>query len=418
MSVMNELPFPELCKRFTDEVQNRYEASRSMILYQVSAVQRARETGLHPQTLRDYARRFRRDGMLGLFDERDLVNKGLTVADTIREQVRHLKTLYPPLHHREIANIVYARLGVRVDHKTVKNILKAHPVPVQPRLPFPKFRDFKDPYQARVEVVKLYYQGWNIKSISGFVGVSRKHIYTLLERFEEEAFVGLIERSHAPHHPPRKLSLPVLKKIADLQREYPYLGRFRIWGLLKKQGITDLGESTVGAAMAFNRFVYTELSREQPTKPPRKPPFKSRTWHQYWFVDHRYLVKINGIQYYGLAILEGYSRAFLAGMVVATQARGPFLKLLYETIALWGAPAGIVSDGGGAFISGDYKRVCRRLEIHPHQIEPKQSWQNLIETQFAIQQRMSDFKFAQADSEAALQALYMGVEKRTCDRLT
>jgi hypothetical protein len=153
--------------------------------------------------------------------------------------------------------------------------------------------------------------------------------------------------------------------------------------------------------MRFNRFVYSELVKDP--KPPRDHPFKARTWHQFWFIDHRYLVKIDGIQYYSLCILEGYSRAFLAGAVLATQARGPVLKLLYETVRQWGAPGTIVSDSGGAFTSEDYRRTCSRLGIEVQYIEARQSWQNLIETHFNIQRKMADYKFESVTSEAQRQ---------------
>lgn len=396
--------YPQLRLHFIDDVQERYEIARPLLLGQaVTAVKRAAETDTHAQTVRSYVHRFEREGMRGLFDEREVLSRGRSVPDIVREEVLRLKTLYPPLHHRELANILYARSGCRIDHKTVAAIVRAHPPAIQHRLPLQGLREVKEPLALRVEVIKLYYQGWNIQSISGFLGISRKHIYTLLRRFEEEQFAGLVPRSHAPHYPQRKLNLPVLKKILDLQREYPYIGRFDMWALLKREGITDLGQTTVGRALAFHRFAYAELTREQPLKPPRAHPFKSRTWHQFWFIDHRYLNKIDGIQYYSLCILEGYSRAFLSGIVLATQSRGPVLKLLHETVALWGAPGGIVSDRGGAFISADYQRTCMRLGIEVHYIEPHQSWQNMIETHFNIQRRMGDYQFEQAKSEAKLQ---------------
>ena len=106
---------------------------------------------------------------------------------------------------------------------------------------------------------------------------------------------------------------------------------------------------------------------------------------------------------YSLCILEGYSRAFLSDVVLATQARGPVLKLLYETVAQWGAPAAIVSDSGGAFVSTDYERTCARLGIRVEHIESRQSWQNLIETHFNIQRRLGDFQFSLCHTEAELQ---------------
>lgn len=396
--------FPQLQLVFSDPVQERYEVARPLLLGEpITAKERAQQTQKHPQTVRRYVRRFENHGMGGLFDDdTNIVPHCGSVSEAVRSEVLRLKVLYPPLHLREIANIIYATLGARVDHKTVGRILERHPLAHQQRLPLPKFHDYKEPYQARVEVVKLYYRGWNIQSISGFLGVSRKHIYALLDRFEQEQFAGLATRPMGPRHHHRKLYLPLLKKVADLQKEHPLIGRFRLWDWLLPDDKANVSERTVGKAMAFNRFVYEELSREPAPKASKPHPFKARTWHQYWFIDHRYLEKIDGVQYYSLCILEGYSRAFLAGVVLATQARGPVLKLLYEAVLKWGAPGSIVSDSGGAFISNDYEACCERLGIRVEHIEAHQSWQNMIETHFNIQRLIGDPQFAKCQTEEEL----------------
>lgn len=397
--------FGQLELVFTDPVQERYEVARPLLLgHPLTATERAKQTHKHPQTVRRYVRRFECEGMRGLFDaEPEVIARCGSVSEAVRQEVIRLKTLYPPLNLRETANIIYATLGARIDYKTVQRILQKHPIVVQKRLPLPKFHDYKDPYQARLEVIKLYYRGWNIQSISGFLGVSRKHIYTLLARFEAEHFAGLMTQRHGPRHHHRKLYLPLLKKVADLQKEHPLIGRFHLWDWLMPEDKMQVSERTIGRAMAFNRFVHEELSRQDVPKPARLHPFKARTWHQYWFIDHRYLEKIDGVQYYSLCILEGYSRAFLSGVVLSTQARGPVLKLLYETVLMWGAPGAIVSDSGGAFVSGDYERCGERLGIRIEHIETRQSWQNMIETHFNLQRIMADPQFSRCQNETELQ---------------
>ena len=52
---------------FVDSVQRRYEVIRPIVLLGDRTVaQRAEETQLHPETVRDFTRRFRHQGMLGL----------------------------------------------------------------------------------------------------------------------------------------------------------------------------------------------------------------------------------------------------------------------------------------------------------------------------------------------------------------
>ena len=50
------------------------------------------------------------------------------------------------------------------------------PHPVQGELPFGGYHRHADRFQARLQVVKLYYQGWNKRSISHFMQVSRPTI--------------------------------------------------------------------------------------------------------------------------------------------------------------------------------------------------------------------------------------------------
>jgi hypothetical protein len=56
-----------------------------------------------------------------------------------------------------------------------------------------------------------------------------------------------------------------------------------------------------------------------------------------------------------------------------------------------------------AFISGDYERVCERLGIVVTHIQSRQSWQNMIETHFDIQRKMTDDQFSHCQTEEELQ---------------
>jgi len=60
----------QLQLHFVDSVQRRYEVIRPIVLISDrTAAQRAEEPHLYPETVRDLTRRFRQQGMLGLFPE-------------------------------------------------------------------------------------------------------------------------------------------------------------------------------------------------------------------------------------------------------------------------------------------------------------------------------------------------------------
>jgi hypothetical protein len=72
---------------------------------------------------------------------------------------------------------------------------------------------------------------------------------------------------------------------------------------------------------------------------------------------------IDGVQWWSLIILEGYSRTMLAGMIAPTEATWVALMVLSTACLRDGAPAYLVSDRGGASTSDDCEAVCTRLQI-------------------------------------------------------
>ena len=166
-----------------------------------------------------------------------------------------MKQLYPPIHLREIARIVQRKFGYKTNHHTLKRFLEPYDTPIQLELALTTFATFADAYHARWTVVRMAYEGWNKKSIADCLKLSRSHVYTILEAFERDGFAGLEDqRTRPPQHPENQLSLPFLKEVLDLQKEYPRAGRFRLHGLLEQQREEPPpSERTVGRAMAINR---------------------------------------------------------------------------------------------------------------------------------------------------------------------
>ena len=70
--------FDQLQDLFRDPIQRRYEIIRPLILFHDrTAIQRAKETHTHPETVGTLKRRFAQQGMLGLSpDSVDIVPSG------------------------------------------------------------------------------------------------------------------------------------------------------------------------------------------------------------------------------------------------------------------------------------------------------------------------------------------------------
>jgi transposase len=404
--------FAQLQLQFVDHSQWRYEVIRPVVLLaDRTPHQRSQETQTHPATDRTLARRFQQHGMLGLLpDNVEVVHqkRASPIPNAVREEVDRLKILYDGIHYREVARILFVRLGYPVDDKTVKKLWQQSPVSCQGHLGLWDYHGHPDRYQARLAVVKLYYQGWEKLSISRFLRVSRPTVDAWIQRFEAEHFAGLVDRPRGPQAP-RKVWLPLMVQVYHLQKAHPDAGEFRIWSLLTRP---DISVRTIGRVMALNRLVYDDIPHVPKKGVQRVPgphPYKAEYRHQFWFIDGRQMdFALEGHKWWSLVVLEGSSRTLLAGAIAPTEATWVALMVLYTACVRYGAPETLVSDSGDAYTSNDFEAVCARLRIQHETIESTkgESYQNLMETHFNIQRRLYDYQFSLARTPAGLEQVH------------
>ena len=406
--------FQQLAMRFTDPVQHDYEVIRGIMLADETIAHRSRVTGLDRDTVSEKARRFIQHGMFGLVDRRTTTPKGQhRYPAVVAGYILYIKQLYPPIHDREIARIVGRKYGYKTNHHTVRVFLDRHPLPVQLPLPMTGFHQFDDAYRARWTVVRMYYEGWHQQSIAGCLKLSRQHVWHILRAFERDGFAGLEDRrTRPPDHPANQLTLPFLKDVLEVQREYPRAGHFRIRGLLaKRTGEEPPSERTISRAMALNRHVHGAPGPWSTDNIPpvddevKVLPYQPTHRHRYWFLDFRYLVRLDDDDHwaYSLCIFEGYSRKILAGMATEYQDTVAVLQLLSAALSEYGRPEGIVSDNGSVFTSDAYEGLLEELGIAVCHIEKGKPWQDLAEAQFKIQLRLADAAFERAESFTEIQ---------------
>jgi transposase InsO family protein len=405
--------FAQLELRFVDQIQWRYELIRPLVLFENRpAAQRAQETHTHPETVRKLRRRFQQQGMLGLLrDGVEVVPQAPypRVSEAVIEEIGRLKALYAGFHARELARIVFYKLGERIDHKTAQRLWQQSPVVSQETLPLGDYHTQPDRYQARLQVIKLYAQGWEKISISRFLHVSRPTVDAWIKRFATEHYAGLLAKSSAPKAPARKVWLPLMIEVYHLQKRHPDAGKFRIWSLLAHP---DISVRTVARIMALNKQVYDDIPhvhKKGPKLPPPPHPYKARHPHEYWFIDGRQMdFALDGVKWWSILVLEGYSRTILAGAMAPTEATWAALMVLYTACVRYGAPTSLVSDSGGAYTSDAFEAVCGRLEIDHKTIVSTQgeSYLNWIETPFNIQRRLFDYQFSLTQTPAELEQVH------------
>jgi transposase InsO family protein len=257
-------------------------------------------------------------------------------------------------------------------------------------------------------VITLYYQGWKKRSIRAFLQVSRPTVALGIRRFEAEHLAGLEDKSRAPQAPARKVWLPLMIEVYHLQKRHPDAGEFRLWSLLANEAISV---RPVGRVMALNQQVYNDIPHvpaPQAKKPPGPHPSQATLAHQYWFIDGRMMdVALDGITWWSLILLDGYSRTIVAGAMAPSEASWAALMVLYTACLRYGTPQTLISDSGGAYISKEFEAVCDRLDIdHQTLVSPHgESSMNLLETHFNIQRRLFDSQFSLTTTPAELEQM-------------
>jgi hypothetical protein len=208
------------------------------------------------------------------------------VPHAVRREIDRLKALYAGFQYRELARILFFTIGYPIHHNTVKQLWQQSSITALQEPVQWDYRAYADRFQARLQIVRLYYQGWDKVSLSRFLRISRPTVDRWIARFEAEHFAGLIDHKRGPQWP-RKVWFPVMVAVYHLQERHPDAGEFRIWSLLARP---DLSVRTVGRIMALNKRVYEDIPhvRRQGPKPlPQPHPYKARHPHEFWFIDGR-----------------------------------------------------------------------------------------------------------------------------------
>lgn len=385
-----------------DPTQLTYEIIRPVILGWETPKERSAETGMPQRTIYYKANLFDQAGMSSLLppvppptipklDKRSL-------PPPMRQAIVDLKAEYPAFTLHEIATICYVQFGRRPSPHTIQVILATGPKPSRTKRRNPLYTAFDDPVQGRLAIIRLHFEGWSIKSIAGYLGTSRKLIYTTLKRWISEQFAGLADKSSRPHQPATETTLRAMQEVKRLQIN-PELGEYRVSAALEQLGI-KLSPRTCGRILALNRELYHFQLPRKGGRAKKELPFQSERRHQYWFVDVRYLDmhQLGGEMIYCISILEGYSRAILASAVTRRQNFEEYVAVLYAAIRKHGCPEAVVSDHGGVFRDHRAMHIYAAFGIEKKEIEKRQSWQNLIETAFNVQRRMGDWYFETATS--------------------
>lgn len=374
--------------------QRSYEVIRPVVLFSESAESRALATGEPISTLYRHIQRFVSDGFAGLTAAAHPPPPH-TLPPPVRQLIRDLKAEYALLNTNEIARICSIRLEYRPSARTIQRVLSEAPLAAPVSRRYPLFH-VMSPIARRRAVIQLHFEGWNKKSIAGYLATSRQSVHAILQRWQHEDLAALVPKSHAPTRPIRKVTLRTIMMVRRLQRN-PLLGAFRMHAALKQAGIT-VSPRTCGRILAVNRALLKQARPGAQPTAPKPMPFAATGRHEVWSIDIRYvdMHQLGGGMIYCFTVLDNYSRAVLASALTRSQNLTAYLFVLFTAIRNHGAPQAIVTDGGSVFRAKQARELYAALGIRKDQIDTGQPWENYIETMFNVQRRMADYHFAQA----------------------
>jgi transposase len=331
---------------------------------------------------------------------------GRSLPPKLRQLIVNLKAKYPDFSLREISTICFLRFGRKLSHHTIQRVLADGPKPTMTGRCYPPYAQIADPYQRRRAIVDLHPEGWSHTAISAYLQTPRHRVYEVLKRCAREGHAGLDD---TPQRHARKTGIREIHEVGKLVVESPELGAYRVRAALEQIGI-HLSQATCGRLLALNRKLCGLPPAKGGTPRVRKEmPFKAHFRFEYWSVDVRYIENHNlGFPepIYMISILENYTRAILASKMSLTQNQWDYLEVFFAALSRFGAPSVIVSDGGGIFYCNQAMDVYAALGIRKERIEPRQAWQNYVESHFNIARRMSDARFARATSWEEVLAIH------------
>jgi hypothetical protein len=177
-----------------------------------------------------------------------------------------------------------------------------------------------------------------------------------------------------------------MMEVFQLLDNNPLLGHYRVKMALDSLGYR-YGHTTVWQMVALYKQAHPPARYKRLPNPDERPRDATAP-HQVWFVDVRYLVKLEGHWLYSILLFDGYSRALVGAGCFDRQNLSRVVQVCRQAIVQWGAPDAIVSDNAGVFLA--LSPCLQQLGIRWAPIARGHPWQNLAEGGFSIQRRMLD----------------------------
>lgn len=187
------------------------------------------------------------------------------------------------------------------------------------------------------------------------------------------------------YYEPRPTSeddLKLMRRIDELQMEYPFAGSRMMKGLLRQEGFMA---GRLHVATCMKRMGIQALYRKPNTSKPapghKVYPYLLRKLavtrpNQVWAMDITYIPMARGFVYL-VAVLDWFSRKVLAWRLSTTLETGPCIEALKEAMRHHGKPEIMNTDQGSQFTSIDFIKTLKDAEIQIS-MDGKGAWRDNV----------------------------------------
>lgn len=214
--------------------------------------------------------------------------------------------------------------------------------------------------------------------------ISRKTGYKWLNRYEDEGFDGLEDRSRAPLTFPNQISEVQARMILAVKYDHPHWGPRKIIMWLSQEYKDTKWPAISTAGELLKRHGLVKPRKKRKRVPPYTQPFGAcESPNDSWSIDYKGQFNLaNGQLCYPLTITDNYSRYLLA-CDAYKQISGMRVKTVLEKLFKeYGLPAVIRSDNGSPFASRGLSGLSTlsvwwvKLGVLPERIRPGKPQEN------------------------------------------
>ena len=198
----------------------------------------------------------------------------------------------------------------------------------------------------------------NVAALCRDQGVSRAVFYKYVDRVRREGLDGLEERSRRPGSSPQQTPLEVEDVVVRLRKELDDAGLDHgatsiQWHLGQRGGMVKVPAVATIHRILVRRGLVVPEPRKRPKTALRR--FEAPAPNEMWQIDHTDWVIATGVVKI-FNIVDDHSRVAIRSRAVAEATGAQAWATFSQGAALWGLPAGTLSDNGLCF-SGKLRHV-------------------------------------------------------------